>query len=351
VEQDFHENQMKRIRKAALWAGGILLGLWLCRVLLFQWVKVDDFHMASTLLPGDRVWVNKFISGWRVPNTIIGLPGPSAPYSDLVRLPYWRTPAIRKFKRQDLVAFNHPRGSDVPVDRKRIQISRIVGFPGDTVLVWDKKLYLNRQKSDPPPLSRSEYRVVTDGREIGRQFLRKYLVEKPRLIEKVGIYDLDLDTTAAAAIGQLEGVKTVRPTKQFIGDSSIDYYPPSGFFMWNRDQFGPLVVPRKGVTVELTMNTVDLYKDIIEGSENNNIRVDFQGLIYINETRVSSYTFKKDYFFMMDDNRDHPNDSRVIGFVPVDHFIGPVRRIAWSGQVKEDNLPKFSFKRTLKGVR
>lgn len=341
---------MKRIRKIIYWSGGVILALWIARVLLFQWVKVDDFHMASTLLPGDRVCVNKFISGWRIPNSIIGLPGPSAPYWDLFRLPYLKTPAIRRLKRGDLIAFNHPQGTDIPVDRKPIQISRIAGFPGDTVLVWDKQLYINRQKTSPPSLSRSEYRVVTDGKEIDQDFLKKYRVENPRLVEKIGIYDIDLEAPASAAIEKLSGIKTVRPTKQFIGDSSIDYYPPSYFFMWNRDQFGPLIVPRKGATVELTLNSVDLYRDIIEISEKNDISTDFQG-VSINGVKAVSYTFKKDYYFVMDDNRDHPNDSRVIGFIPADHIIGPVRRIAWSGQGKIDYLPRFSFNRILKKAR
>ena len=45
---------------------------------------------------------------------------------------------------------------------------------------------------------------------------------------------------------------------------------------------------------------------------------------------VDTYTFKNDYFFLMDDNRDHPNDSRIMGFIPESHLLGTCKRILFS---------------------
>ncbi|MFO7617744.1 MAG: signal peptidase I [Bacteroidales bacterium] len=328
---------MKRRKKMIWWSLGILLFLFLVRIFLYQTVPVKGFEMGSTLVPGDRVIVNKVRAGWRLPHSIFKV-------SD------YRFPAIKPLKRGEVIAFNRPQGFDQPIDRKPIFISRIAGFPGDTVLVWDKQVYINRVIVDPPGLARTEYRVVVGSGEITSAFLRRHSVEKPRLIDDIGIYDVDLDPRAREAMDQEQGISTIRPTKQFAGDSSIDYYPPSNFFLWNRDQFGPLIVPRKGQTVDVAINTVDLYREIIENHEGNQLQVDWSG-VKMNGRPIDKYTFKKDYYFVLDDNRDHPNDSRIIGYIPADHIIGVVNRIACSHQGRYDYLRKIRIDRTFKRVR
>ncbi len=341
---------MKKYRKPIRWIFVILVVLFLCRVLVFQIYRVPDFRMASTLLPGDRVLVNKVKTGLRFPNTIIGFPGAGAPYADVLRIPYFRLPGMRKFQRQDIIFYNNPAGSDIPVDRKRLGVSRLVGLPGDTVLIWDKQLYINRLKVDPPKEGRQEYRVVTKGKAVETSFLKKHTLEQPRLVAEIGIYDFDLSQEARIEIEKLADVSNVRSTKQFVGDSKQDFYPPSFFFLWNRDQYGPLVVPKKGATVVLELKTVDLYRDIIETHEGHSLIVDFKG-IQIDGQPADEYTFKKDYCFVLDDSRDNPGDSRKIGFIPVDHIIGTGKRVLWSGQSKYDYIRRLQPGRILHGVK
>jgi signal peptidase I len=305
--------------------------------------------MASTIMPGDRVLVNKFRAGCRLPVSIIGLPGPRAPYADLFRLPYLRLPALKKIQRQDVIAFNSPAGSDIPLDRKKILISRLVGLPGDTVLVWDKQLYINRGPVTPSEDGRMEYRVVTKGKEIGEDFLKEFRIEKPRLVADIGIYDFDLTPEAKASLEKNDMVETVRSTKQYAGDTKGDYYPPSPFYAWNRDQFGPLIVPAKGARIAIEIKTVDLYRDIIEVHEGHELIVDFRG-VSIDGKISTEYTFSKDYCFVMDDNRDNPQDSRKIGFIPMDHVLGVSHRILWNGKKQYDYLKKIQPDRILKRI-
>jgi signal peptidase I len=334
---------MKNYRRILKWSLWIIFILIFSRIFLFQVARVDNFHMASTLLPGDRVIVNKHRAGLRLPMSIIGL-------SDAVRLPYLRLPAIKKIRRQEVAVFNYPVGSDRPIDRKRLMISRIIGLPTDTVMIKDKVVSVNNKALTPPVTGRKEYRVVTSGAPVGKDFFYKYDIENARLVADIGIYDMDLPDGIPAVLEKLPGIQTVRETKQFLGDASVDYYPLSGFFLWNRDQFGPFRVPAKGMTVAIDIRTIDFYRDLIETHEGHDLLVDFAG-VHMDGQLITSYTFQKNYYFVLSDNRDNPDDSRKIGFIPEDHIVGTTGRIIWSHQNKFAGTRKFHLGRIFKKVR
>ena len=112
---------------------------------------------------------------------------------------------------------------------------------------------------------------------------------------------------------------------------------------WTRDNFGPIVMPEKGMTIELTPENVKIYGEAIkeyDGNDNVEIKA---GTIIIDGQPISEYTFKQGYYFMIGDNRHNSLDSRSWGFVPYDHIVGKPLFIFWS--VDRTNADASFFER------
>ena len=105
------------------------------------------------------------------------------------------------------------------------------------------------------------------------------------------------------------------------GEMGGEVFPMDGIHHWTRADFGPLWIPAKGETLQLTAENYTLYERAIRTYEGNKVEMR-NGVIYINDEPATEYTFKMDYYMMLGDNRDNSADSRYWGFVPEDHVIG-----------------------------
>ena len=119
----------------------LLYILWLlCRVFLFDQFVIPTESMIPTLIPGDRVVVDKTIAGARI-------------YSDFqfnsegVELKSWRTRGVRRIRHNDIVVFNFPHHDGrVNFIINNVYAKRCVALPGDTISIEEGYYRNNNHK-------------------------------------------------------------------------------------------------------------------------------------------------------------------------------------------------------------
>ena len=208
-----------------------------------------------------------------------------------------------------------------PVDRRENYVKRCVGLPGQTLEIKDRIIYLDGKPNKEPDNVQYRYIVRTKGRipedlchELGisQEDLMMYYPEE-------SVYNLPLTAQAKAA---LSARKDMVLSIENMPDEPIDgLYPVNKITGWTLDNYGPVWIPKKGETIDLTLDNLPVYERPIHAYEGNRVEVK-DGKIYINGQETTRYTFKMDYYWMMGDNRHNSADSRFWGFVPEDHIVG-----------------------------
>ena len=248
---------------------------------VIQNTRIPTPSMEGTILVGDFVLVNKFIFGSCSPRYI--------PFTE-IQLPYFRIPGFREPKPKDIVVFEYPGDQDElypgesgrpgSMQRGTNYVKRLIGMPGDVIQVKEKVVSVN-------------------GKEFFRPPHIQYL--QPQSIPQ----------------------EIVEP----------DIFPAGK--SWNRDNYGPITVPKKGDVIQLNAQNINDWRIIIDREFGKHVVELRNGQVFIEGKQVTSYTMKKDYYFMMGDNRDASADSRFWGFVPKDLVIGEafITLFSWDREI------------------
>ncbi len=227
---------------------------------IIQNTRIPTGSMEDTILVGDFVLVNKFIYGSESTKYI--------PFTQ-IEIPHFRLPALKDPHRKDIVVFEFPGSRDrVHAEQLGVNyVKRCIGLPGDTIQVINKVVYVNHKQFWIPTF-----------------------------------------------------INYMEPFTESPGEADPRIFPKG--MPWNADNYGPLIVPKKGYTIKLNTSNVEQWAITIDREYGKRVVAVSNGVVTIEGKPVHSYTFKKNYYFMMGDNRDDSLDSRYWGFVPRDLVEG-----------------------------
>lgn len=208
-----------------------------------------------------------------------------------------------------------------PVDRRENYVKRCVGLPGQTLEIKNRIVYLDGKPNKEPDNVQYRYIVHTKGMLPDDLCHELGISQEDRMMyyAEESVYNLPLTEKAKAA---LLARKDIVVSIENMPDEPVDgLYPVNKVTGWTLDNYGPIWIPKKGETIDLTLDNLPMYERPIHAYEGNSIDVK-NGKIYINGQETTRYTFKMDYYWMMGDNRHNSADSRFWGFVPEDHIVG-----------------------------
>jgi signal peptidase I len=370
----FKEKYQKSLKKSTTreWTEAIIfavLAATLIRTFFIEAYTIPTPSMERSLLVGDFLFVSKINYGPRLPETPIAFPFAhhtmplinTKAYWDGLELPYYRLPGLSDIKKGDVVVFNYPMEADSPlnrpVDKRENYIKRCQGTPGDTLSVVNAQVYVNGKAAPNPPGEQIDYNYTTTGMALNPQ------VKEDLEISDYGNVNYSTMTKSAAnALKGYPSIKSIAPniSPRGITDPNSPVFPAKypinvlqskqlPDYKWNVDNFGPIIIPKKGWTVKLDNMTFPLYERAIEVYENNKVQVVGNDIL-INGKKTDTYTFKMNYYWMMGDNRHDSEDSRFWGFVPEDHIVGKALFIWMSFDDNASFLNKIRWSRLFRGI-
>lgn len=282
----------------------------LLRQCAFSIVRIPDAGMSPTCYQGDRLLINKWAYGYRLP------------FEGLLGYHRWSYEPVQK---GEIAVFDNPR----ELIGTHTFIGRCVGAPGDTLFL--DSLY--------------------------RSFYTRYNPDKKFLYQYPHRYEALLDSLMTEQGILNSGLRRQDSLYHFRAFSRYEYYLLNQSvedLSWlmalnkrvrNKAVF-PLIIPAAGQDVQVTPHNIILLYNTLLRHEKKEVAIR-QDSLFLNKKHVAKVQFSQDYYWFSTDNSINLNDSRYFGLVPASYLIGQASTVLYS----IDAHHKFQSPRCFKSLQ
>ena len=300
-------------------AGAIAVVL-LLRGFAFTSCLIPSTGMENSLFQGERILVNKWSYGLRVP---------------LMSLFSYHRWCERSVRQQDVVVFNNPAAIGQPtIDRREIYISRCIGTPGDTLLVDS----LFSVSSPEAQLNPDKKRLYT------------YPAAKEQLITSL-MQTLSITNDGLMGSNDSTHVRSFSRYEYYLLEQAIsDQNWIQPLTEKSEKELKPLIVPGKGKALRVYPWNITLLRYTLVMHEGKQAEIK-NDTLYIDGKPTQHCFFTKDYYWMASNNSVNLSDSRLFGFVPQDHIIGKASLIWFSKEKGTGIFDGYRWNRFFQSVK
>lgn len=251
-------------------------------------VRINNHDMASTYHYGEAVLVKK---------------------------------AANTYTSGDVAYFEYPLEDSLHPTTYMFQ--RLIGLPGDSVEVSEKLVYRNRLLFKDTSTIKHNYFIQTRNKRPQTIFKFYYGLTEGGQVSDEFDYCYSLTRQESEHLAKDTAIKSVARKTEKKNNFDETCFPGNTHYKWNMDHYGSIYIPKLNDTLRLDSINIHLYYDLISLHEKNNLEIRNDSIL-INGLASKVYVVKKNYYFVMGDNRDNANDSRSWGFLPENCIIGKV---------------------------
>ena len=300
-------------------AGAIAVVL-LLRGFAFTSCLIPSTGMENSLFQGERILVNKWSYGLRLP------------LMSLFSYHRWCKRSVRK---QDVVVFNNPAAIGQPtIDRREIYISRCIGTPGDTLLV-DSLFSVSSPEAQFNP---------------DKKRLYSYPATKEQLITSL-MQTLSITNDGLMGSNDSTHVRSFSRYEYYLLEQAIsDQNWIQPLTEKSEKELKPLIVPGKGKALRVYPWNITLLRNTLVMHEGKQAEIK-NDTLYIDGKPTQHCFFTKDYYWMASNNSVNLSDSRLFGFVPQDHIIGKASLIWFSKEKGTGIFDGYRWNRFFQSVK